>query len=107
MNDAKPYNETKATSTTHGLGVLKRAVKELGARALDNRTSLAKELQAEREELMQALGGESEVSPQERAIIQMMLKSGYVGRLPHNGRCSILRSSLIDVSGVLLLWRYS
>lgn len=72
MNNTKPYNETKATSTTHGLGVLKRAVKELGARALDGRTTLAKELQAEQEELTQALGGESEVSPQERAIIQMI-----------------------------------
>jgi hypothetical protein len=72
MNDAKPYNEIKATSTTHGLGVLKRAVKELGARALDGRTTLAKELQAEQEELTQSLGGESEISPQERAIIQMI-----------------------------------
>lgn len=72
MNDAKPYNETKATSTTHGLGVLKRAVKELGSRALDGRTTLAKELEAERLELTQALGGEGEVSPQERALISMI-----------------------------------
>lgn len=72
MNDVKPYNETKATSTTHGLGVLKRAVKELGSRALDGRTTLAKELEAERRELTQALGGDSEVSPQERAIISMI-----------------------------------
>lgn len=72
MNNVKPYNETKATSTTHGLGVLKRAVKELGARALDGRTTLAKELEAERQELIQALGGESEVSPQERALISMI-----------------------------------
>ncbi len=72
MNDMKPYNETKATSTTHGLGVLKRAVKELGSRALDGRTTLAKELEAERRELTQALGGDSEVSPQERAIISMI-----------------------------------
>lgn len=72
MNDAKLYNETKATSTTHGLGVLKRAVKELGSRALDGRTTLAKELEAERQELTQALGGDSEVSPQERALISMI-----------------------------------
>lgn len=72
MNDAKPYHEAKATSTTHGLGTLKKAVKQLGAKVLDGRCRLAKELENERHELTQALGGESEVSPQERAIIQMI-----------------------------------
>ncbi len=72
MNDAKSYQESKATGTTHGLGTLKRAVKVLGSRALDGRTTLAKELAEECRELVNALGGESEVSPQERAIIEMI-----------------------------------
>jgi hypothetical protein len=36
---------------THGDTLLKKAVKELGARAIDGRTTLAKELEAERREL--------------------------------------------------------
>ncbi len=56
----------------HGDTVLKKAVKELGSRVLDGRTALAKELEAERRELIQALGGDSEVSPQERSIISMI-----------------------------------
>jgi hypothetical protein len=34
-------------NVTHGDTLLKKAVKELGARALDGRTTLAKELEAE------------------------------------------------------------
>jgi hypothetical protein len=56
----------------HGLLTLKRAIKELGHRAIDGRTSLAKALESEQRELVQALGGESEVSPQEKAIVQMI-----------------------------------
>ncbi len=72
MNQAEPYNKTKATGTIHGLGTLKRAVKELGQRAIDGRTALAKELGEERRELITALGGEGQVSPQELAIIDMI-----------------------------------
>lgn len=72
MTPAASYDGTKATSTTHGLGVLKQAVKALGARVLDGRTTLAKELEAERRELIQALGGPTEVSPQEMSLIRMI-----------------------------------
>lgn len=72
MNEGKTYQEVKATGTKHGLGTLKRAVKELGSRAIDGRTSLAKELADECRELVNALGGEAEVTPQERAIIEMI-----------------------------------
>jgi hypothetical protein len=59
-------------NVTHGDTLLKKAVKELGVRAIDGRTSLAKELEAERRELISALGGPSEVSPQELAIVEMI-----------------------------------
>ncbi|MDE3041137.1 MAG: hypothetical protein KGJ82_11270 [Nitrospirota bacterium] len=72
MNDAESYQEVKATGTTHGLGTLKRAVKALGNRAVDGRSTLAKELARECRELVNALGGEAEVSPQEKALIQMI-----------------------------------
>lgn len=59
-------------NVTHGDTLLKRAVSKLGSRALDGRTAIAKELEVERRELTLALGGDSEVSPQERALISMI-----------------------------------
>ena len=72
MNVDESYQEAKATSTKHGLTTLKRAIKALGSRVLDQRTTLAKELAEECRELVNALGGETEVSPQERSIIEMI-----------------------------------
>ena len=63
MNVDESYQEAKATSTKHGLTTLKRAIKALGSRVLDQRTTLAKELAEECRELVNALGGETEVSP--------------------------------------------
>ena len=57
---------------THGDTLLKKAVKELGTKALDGRSTLAIELKEERRELIQALGGPSEISPQEMAIVEMI-----------------------------------
>lgn len=78
MNDAQPYNETKATSTTHGLTTLKRAVKALGSRAIDRRTTMGKALDAWRSELIADLGGRAEVSTQELAIIDAAVKTKLI-----------------------------
>jgi len=59
-------------NVTHGDTLLKKAVKELGTKALDGRSVLAIELKQERRELIEALGGPSEISPQELAIIEMI-----------------------------------
>lgn len=59
-------------NVTHGDTLLKKAVKELGTKALDGRSTLAIELKEERRELIQALGGPPEISPQEMAIIEMI-----------------------------------
>jgi hypothetical protein len=72
MMPAKTPHTALNGNVTHGDTLLKQAVKELGARALDGRTALAKELAEERRALIQALGGDTEVSPQEMAIIEMI-----------------------------------
>lgn len=95
MKDAKTYNDTKATGTIHGLGTLKRAVKELGQRAIDGRTALARELSEERRGLIAALGGEGEVSPQELAIIDMIAQKRVRRRIA--GQWALLnRDRLFD-----------
>jgi hypothetical protein len=59
-------------NVTHGGSVMKKAVKALASRAIDGRTSLAKELEAEQRELIAALGGASEISPQQKRIIEII-----------------------------------
>ena len=72
MKPTEPPPSTLSSNVTHGDTLLKRAVKELGTKALDGRSTLAIELKAERRELIAALGGPSEISPQELAIIEMI-----------------------------------
>jgi hypothetical protein len=72
MTDAEPSQPLLNGNVTHGDTLLKKAVTRLGSRALDGRSTLAIELKAERHELIQALGGPSEISPQEMAIIEMI-----------------------------------
>jgi hypothetical protein len=72
MNDAEPPQPALNGNVTHGDTLLKKAVSKLGSRALDGRSTLAKELGEERRELIQALGGPTEVSPQEMAIVEMI-----------------------------------
>jgi hypothetical protein len=60
---------------THGIGLLKRAVKTLGGRTIDRRTSLGKALAQWRSELIRDLGGEGGISTQERAIVDLAVKT--------------------------------
>ena len=60
---------------THGLTLLKRAVKNLGGRAIDRRTMLGKALSRWRAELLRDLGGEESVSTQELAIVDLAVKT--------------------------------
>ncbi len=59
-------------NVTHGDTLLKRAVSKLASKALDGRSALAIKLKAERADRIAALGGPSEISPQEMAIIEMI-----------------------------------
>lgn len=72
MKPTEPPPSALNANVTHGDTLLKKAVKELGTKALDGRSVLAIELKQERRELIQALGGPSEISPQEMAIIEMI-----------------------------------
>lgn len=72
MNDAVSSTKPKRTYQKHGLTTVVKAMNGFDPKALDGRTALAKELLQDRNELIAALGGSGEVSPQELAIIDMI-----------------------------------
>lgn len=82
-------------NVTHGDTLLKKAVKELGVKAIDGRSTLAIELKEERQELIAALGGLSEVSPQELAIIEMVAMK-RIRRKPIQGWALLNRDALFN-----------
>jgi hypothetical protein len=59
----------------HGLNTLKRAVRELGGRTIDRRTSIGKALQRWRADLIADLGGSESVSAQQTAILHLAVKT--------------------------------
>src|SRR5262245_15865051 len=64
-------SRTTPTHSRHGLHTLKRAVKELGRRAIDGRTALGKALTHWRQELIVDLGGPDVVSTQQLALVDL------------------------------------
>jgi hypothetical protein len=63
------------TYSKHGLTTLKHAVKALGSRTIDMRTSLGKALMQWREDLMADLGGAEVVTTQQAAVIDLAVKT--------------------------------
>jgi hypothetical protein len=59
----------------HGLGTMKRALLELGSRAIDRRTSIGRELTAWRSALVSDLGGEDELSTQRLALVDLCVRT--------------------------------
>jgi hypothetical protein len=59
----------------HGLTTMKKALHQLGDRAIDGRTSVGKALGEWRAELVQDLGGRQNVSTQKAAIIDLAVKT--------------------------------
>lgn len=59
----------------HGLSLMKRALKVHGARALDRRTRVSKALDQWRDQLISDLGGAEQISTQQRAIINVAVKT--------------------------------
>lgn len=55
----------------HGLSTLKRAVKELGNRAIDPRTKVGRALRQFRTEIVSDLGGEQNISAQQRELVNL------------------------------------
>ncbi len=60
---------------THGLSVLKRAVNGLGNRVIDRRTATGKALAKWRADLVRDLGGDTDVSTQQSALIDLCVRS--------------------------------
>ena len=61
--------------TKHGLVTLKRAVKGLGGRVIDKRTTLGKSLARWRTDLIRDIGGPEAVSTQQVAVVDLAVKS--------------------------------
>ena len=59
----------------HGLTTMKAALKHLGKRALDQRTSVAKELESWKREIISDLGGDESVSAQQRAVLELAVRT--------------------------------
>lgn len=64
-----------SVSPRHGLTRLKAAVRRLGGRVVDRRTTLGKALAKWKHELIHDLGGLDAVSTQERAIVELAVKT--------------------------------
>lgn len=75
MTEPRPYSR-------HGLHALKARVRVRGLDAIDRRTAAAQALLAWREDLLEALGGEATVSPQQRALVEAVTRTQlYIGHL--------------------------
>ena len=75
MNPAEKRRRKPRSYSKHGLVTLKHAVKGLGGRVIDMRTTLGKSLAKWRADLIEDLGGPDEISTQRSALIDLAVKS--------------------------------
>lgn len=75
MTPAQPRRKAPRPYSKHGLTALKRAVKELGGRVIDRRTTLGKVLARWRVDLVADLGGAEGISTQEAAVVDLAVKT--------------------------------
>lgn len=75
MDAAEPSQKPNPRNLQHGISLMKRALKAGGARALDRRTRVSKALDQWRDQLISDLGGQEAVSTQQRAIINVAVKT--------------------------------
>src|SRR5262249_12301074 len=68
----RPKTGRKRTS---GLWTLRNTLYQLGSRVIDKRTSVGRALDAWRNELIADLGGEDNVSTQQRALVDLAVKA--------------------------------
>lgn len=68
---ARPGNRN---GETHGLRTMKRALTELGGRAIDGRSTVAKTLATWRRDLIADLGGAEHLSTQRAAIVDLCVR---------------------------------
>ena len=87
MKPARPYSR-------HGLNAVKARVRLRGLAAIDMRTVAAREMLAFRDELVAALGGDPELSPQQRKLIDLAARTSLY--LDHLDAWLIEQKTLIN-----------
>jgi len=75
MTAARSSKQATRLAPKHELNVLKKAVKSLGGRVIDQRTTLGKALAQWRKELIEDLGGPEAVSTQKQALIDLAVRT--------------------------------
>lgn len=78
MNGNGNSRKTPKPYSKHGLTTLKQAVKGLGGRVIDRRTTLGKTLAKWRGDLIQDLGGKEAISTQREALVDLCVKSKLI-----------------------------
>lgn len=74
-NRLTPNTGTIHSSSEPGLAALKDAVRVLGKRAIDRRTTVGKALAGWRDELIGDLGGDAAISTQQRALVDLVVRT--------------------------------
>ena len=72
---SKPDGAAKRHYQKHGLYIMRRTLKKLGSRALDQRTSLAVALKRWREDIVQDLGGQEVISEQTKTVLDIAVNT--------------------------------
>jgi len=77
VTEKKPRGAPKdnMNARTHGLYIVKRAVKEVGLKAIDGRSAVGRALSQWRSDLVRDLGGEDTISTQQQALVGLAVKS--------------------------------
>jgi hypothetical protein len=74
-NPAMEPREPRAKRSRSGLSALRTRVRVRGLQAIDRRTVAARALLGWRDDLIDALGGEQAVSPQQRALVDLAVRT--------------------------------
>lgn len=75
MDGTESSQKPNPRNLQHGISLMKRALKAGGARTLDRRTRVSKALDQWRDQLVSDLGGSEQISTQQRAIINVAVKT--------------------------------
>lgn len=78
MTPAEPAKKSLHHGVKHGLTTLKKAVRVLGGRAIDQRTALGRALEDWRHSILQDLGGVDQTSTQQRQLIDLAVKTKLI-----------------------------
>ena len=75
VKQARGAQRGNENAQKHGLTTMKQAIKGLGGRVIDKRTTLGKALAKWRSDLIQDLGGRESISTQQEALVDLAVKS--------------------------------